>query len=199
MIVPTVDGEYSSAVGTVDLDHLYVVAVTRGGVDMIGDVMGFGWSSTLGRADMTEAIIIPPNEGTTFIARGSHMDFKALAATTHGSFSLMERQLPPGGRRPPRHSHIDCDEAFYVLDGEVDFWVGGDTTRQGTGAFVLVPGGTMHSFGNLTSTEARVLIIHAPAMDKYFEALHELWSGDTPPSTAQEQDLMRQHGMLPET
>lgn len=148
---------------------------------------------------MAEPIIIPAGGGTTFQARGSVMDFKALAATTHGSFSLMERQLPPGGRPPSRHSHINCDEAFYVLDGKIDFWVGDETTRRGPGSFVLVPGGVFHTFGNTTSAPARVLVIHAPAMDTYFEALHELWSADTPPSIGEEQELMRRHGMLPET
>ena len=34
-------------------------------------------------------------------ARGSVMFFKALAEQDGGDFSLMERTLPPAGRRPP--------------------------------------------------------------------------------------------------
>jgi hypothetical protein len=38
-----------------------------------------------------------------YLARGSVMLFKALASQDDGDFSLMERTLPPGGRRPPPH------------------------------------------------------------------------------------------------
>ena len=63
--------------------------------------------------------------------------------------------------------------------------------------FVLVPGGVAHTFGNAGSTQARLLVIHTPAMDAYFEELHELWSGDIPPGREDEMKLMRRHGMEP--
>lgn len=34
-----------------------------------------------------------------------------------------------------------------------------------------------------------------PGGDAYFEELHQLWSGDQPPSPDQERELMRRHGM----
>jgi len=88
------------------------------------------------------------------------MAFKALAEQTDGDFSLMERTLPPAGRRPP-------------------------------------PRGQAHTFGNIGDSPARLLVLHAPAMDAYFKRLHELWSGEEPPSPEQERDLMRQYGMSP--
>ena len=62
---------------------------------------------------------------------------------------------------------------------------------------MLVPGGMAHSFANRTDAETRVIIVHAPAMDAYFEELHELWSGTAAPSTEAELDLMRRQGMEP--
>ena len=47
------------------------------------------------------------------------MAFKAVAEQTDGDFSLMERTLPPGGRRPPAHRHTNCSEAFFILEGTV--------------------------------------------------------------------------------
>ena len=39
--------------------------------------------------------------------------------------------------------------------------------------------------------------MHAPAMDAYFEELHELWSASKPPSQETERELMSRYGMEP--
>jgi quercetin dioxygenase-like cupin family protein len=146
---------------------------------------------------MNDPIVLDPGQGDALKARGSVMLFKAVAATTGGAFSLHERHLPPRGRRPPPHRHTDAQEAFYVLEGEVEFTLGPETVRRGPGSFVLVPGGLAHTFGNPGSTPARVLVLHAPAMDQYFRELQELWAGPTPPDRDTELALMRRHGMTP--
>ena len=144
-----------------------------------------------------QATVLEAGEGTLLTARGSAMFFKATRASTNGAFSLMERTLPPGGRKPPPHIHTNCEEAFYVLDGEVEFSLGETTTIGRPDTFVLVPGGVAHTFGNAGSTQARLLVIHAPAMDEYFEELQTLWAQEVPPSREDELELMRRHGMLP--
>src|SRR5215467_3794571 len=116
-----------------------------------------------------KATILGRGEGTLLTARGSKMFFKATRGSTNGAFSLMERTLPPGGRKPPPHIHTNCEEAFYVLEGEIEFFLGDDAFVGGKDAFVLVPGGVAHTFGNSSPAPARVLVIHAPAMDAYFE------------------------------
>ncbi len=143
-------------------------------------------------------IVLGEGEGQVYRARGSAMVFKAGRAETDGRFSFMDRTLPPGGRRPPKHVHVAAAEAFYVLAGEIEFWLDDDTTRQEAGAFVLVPGGVSHSFANAGPTPARLLILHAPAMDAYFSDLHELWLADEPPTPEAEKQLMSRHGMVPE-
>ena len=143
------------------------------------------------------ATVLEAGQGTVFSARGSMMFFKATRASTNGAFSLMERTLPPGGRKPPPHIHIDCEEAFYVLDGEIEFSVGETTALGRRDTFVLVPGGVAHTFGNAGATEARLLVILAPARDAYFHELQELWRGVVPPTREEEMELMRRHGMVP--
>jgi mannose-6-phosphate isomerase-like protein (cupin superfamily) len=66
-----------------------------------------------------EPPLLRPGEGFVFTARGSVMAFKAVAEQTDGDFSLMERTLPRGGRRPPAHRHTNCSEAFFILEGTV--------------------------------------------------------------------------------
>ena len=136
-------------------------------------------------------------EGLRREARGSVMWFKATAADTDGRFSLMERTLPPGGRMPPPHRHVGNDEAYVVLDGSVEFRVGDDVFVGSEGTFVLVPAGEAHTFGNTASAPARLLVLHAPALDRYFEDLERLWSSTSPPDRDAELSLMRRHGMEP--
>jgi mannose-6-phosphate isomerase-like protein (cupin superfamily) len=144
-----------------------------------------------------KATVFEAGEGKLFSARGSAMFFKATHASTNGAFSLMERTLPPGGRKPPPHTHTKCEEAFYVLDGEIEFALGKEIFTGRRDSFILVPGGVAHTFGNAGATQARLLVIHAPAMDAYFEELQALWSNEALPSREEEMALMRRHGMEP--
>jgi mannose-6-phosphate isomerase-like protein (cupin superfamily) len=141
--------------------------------------------------------VFGPGEGTRHEARGSEMFFKARAATTGGRFSLMERTLPPGGRMPPPHIHTGCDEAYFVLDGDVTFVLAGEERVEGPQTFVFVPGGTAHTFGNRSEQPARLLVLHAPALDGYFAELEALWHRAEPPTVEEERALMQRHGMRP--
>jgi mannose-6-phosphate isomerase-like protein (cupin superfamily) len=142
------------------------------------------------------AEVLGPGEGRAqFSARGSVMYFKALAEQDGGDLSLMERTLPPGGRRPPPHRHVNCSEAYFVLDGEVSVTVEDSELTVGPEGFVLVPRGTAHTFGNAAGLPARLLVIHAPAMDAYFAALHDLWHREQPPTPDEERALMARFGM----
>jgi mannose-6-phosphate isomerase-like protein (cupin superfamily) len=54
-----------------------------------------------------------------------------------------------------QHVHEDEDDSFYILDGEMTFFFGGEKA--------LVPPGTSHGFKNEGRVPARMLNIHAPA------------------------------------
>ena len=84
---------------------------------------------------MEQGIFFEPGEGMALSARGSSMLFKAVAGSTGGAFSLMERELPVSNRRPPSHRH-QGPEGFYVLEGLIEFVVG-DERRSGGRDFGL--------------------------------------------------------------
>jgi hypothetical protein len=75
--------------------------------------------------------------------------------------------------------------------------VEGEALTLGPDEFLLVPRGTAHTFGNAGEAEARLLVIHAPAMDAYFAGLHDLWNRGEPPSPDEERALMARFGMEP--
>ncbi len=144
---------------------------------------------------MADYRIVPAGGGERLRVRDSAVLFKAVAATTDGAFSLHERQIPAGGRRPPAHVHPDRIEAFWVLAGEAEFELDGEPVTAAAGSFVLVPGGVTHTFGATAAAPVRLLVLHAPALDDYFRDLAGLWSGPEPPARDAELALMRRHGM----
>jgi len=146
---------------------------------------------------VSESSIVSAGLGKVVSARGSVMAFKAIAAQTGGDFSLMERTVPPRGRRPLPHRHVNCSEAFWVLDGTITFVLDGAEQRGGRDDFLLVPRGAAHTFGNDGAEPARLLVLHAPAMDAYFAELEARWSGATPPAADEERALMARYGMEP--
>ena len=136
-------------------------------------------------------------EGLHYSARGSEMWFKALSTDTQGRFSLMERTLPARGAMPPSHRHSNNVEAFFVLDGTIEFHVA-DQVFEGTqGSFVLVPPGDSHTFGNTSDASARLLVLHSPGLDDYFRDLELLWATSERPDLEAQLALMRRHGMEP--
>jgi mannose-6-phosphate isomerase-like protein (cupin superfamily) len=146
---------------------------------------------------VSESSILPSGKGKIVAARGSVMAFKAIAAQTDGDFSLMERTVPPRGRRPLPHRHVNCSEAFWVLDGAITFVLDGVELQGQRDDFLLVPRGAAHTFGNDGDETARLLVLHAPAMDAYFAELDDLWSRANPPAPEEERALMARYGMEP--
>lgn len=132
-------------------------------------------------------------EGEKLEARGSAMVFKAMAAHTNGAFSFMERTLPTKSEPPPKHAHAG-HEAFFVLDGRVEFTLGNDKVMTEPGTFILVPPGSPHTFANTSNVPACLLVLHAPAMDAYFRELEELWAKGRP-SSDEVTSLMKGHNM----
>jgi quercetin dioxygenase-like cupin family protein len=76
---------------------------------------------------------------------------------TNGAYCVME-QVITAASNPPVHLHTVEDEAFYVLEGEIEFVVGGESIVGRPGSYAFVPRGVDHSF-LVRSAEARVLVV----------------------------------------
>ena len=81
----------------------------------------------------------------------------ATTAETGGAYSLTEH-LVTAASNPPMHVQVDEDEAFYILDGEVEFEVDGQVVTATPGTFAFVARGAAHLFRVKTAT-ARMLVI----------------------------------------
>jgi quercetin dioxygenase-like cupin family protein len=117
-------------------------------------------------------IALAPAEGEALWCVGALTTVKAAAEQTADAFSMIE-DLAPKGAGTPLHRHSQDDEAFYVLEGEVTFYLeNNEPILAGAGAFVHIPGGTVHAF-RVDSETARYLIITTPQHERFYRAIAE--------------------------
>jgi quercetin dioxygenase-like cupin family protein len=107
-----------------------------------------------------DAYSLRPGEGDARWVMGELDTIKATAAQTGGLFGLKESKAVKGSG-PPLHVHEHEDEACYVLDGEVTFFVGDETVRASAGSWVYLPRRIPHSL-RIDSSEARTLWLIVP-------------------------------------
>lgn len=126
--------------------------------------------------------------GGAFWAVGDTYTMKAEAAQTGGLYGLIEASVPPGGGPPP-HTHTREDEAFYLLDGELEFHAEERTIRAVAGDFVYLPRGIQHWFGNPGESVARALMILTPGgMESFFTEIGTpVRAGELAPAMAPEE------------
>ncbi len=95
--------------------------------------------------------------------------FKVPTHETNGGLFVIEHtNLLPGG--PPLHLHLNQEEWFYVMDGEVAFQIGEQRVHLHPGASVLAPRRVPHTFSSVGPTPSRLIIAFTPAgkMEQYF-------------------------------
>jgi mannose-6-phosphate isomerase-like protein (cupin superfamily) len=107
------------------------------------------------------ATALQADEGEALWAFGVLATIKASGDTTAGRVAVIEH-LATRGAGSPLHVHHREDEWFYVIDGSVTFWVGGDVFEAGPGAFVYGPRDVPHTF-MVSSEQARFLLVTEPA------------------------------------
>ena len=107
------------------------------------------------------------DSGTSVWYVGNLFTILAGSEDTEGRFALIEI-LARKGAEPPRHVHTHEDEAFYVLEGEITFYVGDETYRATPGMFVFLPRGVAHSFVLETDVVRKLLTETPGGIEKHF-------------------------------
>ena len=106
-------------------------------------------------------IVAGPGEGEALWFLGILATIKSTAETTGGAVAVIEH-LARQGSGSPLHVHSREDEWFYVIEGELTFWVGGELHVAPAGSFVFGPKGIPHTFV-VSSERARFLLVTEPA------------------------------------
>jgi mannose-6-phosphate isomerase-like protein (cupin superfamily) len=87
---------------------------------------------------------------------------KLAQAAAGGAMSIVELLGPPGDM-PPLHLHHTDDEAWYVLEGEMSFYVRGEhPVLVSAGGLAFGPKGVPHTYRVESSRPARWLALCTP-------------------------------------
>ena len=74
--------------------------------------------------------------------------------TDTDAYGIAEDDFPPKTPGSPLHTH-DWDEAFYVVEGKLEVTAGGEVVIAWPGDYVMIPGGTAHTFAAHGDEKAR--------------------------------------------
>ena len=126
-------------------------------------------------ATALRAYKLDPQQGEALWFIGNLATVKVSAEQTGGGYVITE-QMFPGGTATPLHSQPDDDETFYVLEGDLTFYLE-DGQPLSAGSFVHVPARTAHAY-QVDSETARLPNIPTPPqarpdMDKVMAAANE--------------------------
>jgi len=106
----------------------------------------------------------------------------AVLLAAFDDLMVSEYSLEPGTEPGEPHYHANHSDAFYVLEGELEFQVGGRPVRATAGTLVAAPRGVVHAFPVAIGSRARFLNVHAPGgFERYLRELNALRArGETP-------------------
>ena len=129
-------------------------------------------------------IHVAPGAGPSVWSLGGRFTVKLDDAGSLGRFSLVEA-VAVRATEPPLHVHHREDEAWYVLDGHMTFFVGDDAFDAPSGTYLMAPQGLPHTF-TVDVEPTRVLVLAAPSgVERFAMDLGSIATSDEPPADLQ--------------
>ena len=113
--------------------------------------------------DAARAVLLRPGEGETIFDRPQRT-VRILA--DRDELALTWFRYEPGEEGPEPHVHRRHTDAFYVLEGELEFGLGPEVNRMtgAAGTLAAAPPNVVHTFRNGSDATVVFLNIHAPNM-----------------------------------
>ena len=135
----------------------------------------------MAQRDGRAPFVLQAGDGTSVWSLGGRFTAKVTGADSEDRFSMVEA-LAFQSTEPPLHIHHREDEAWYVLEGKMTFYVGDEVLEATSGSFVYAPMGIAHTF-TVDVEPTRVLVLASPAGFEHFALeLGDPATGDTPPT-----------------
>jgi len=116
---------------------------------------------------------------------GALFHFLATGENTGNQFSLIYIEVHKGNE-PPAHTHSNEAESYYILEGEIKFWVGDEVLNAKAGDFIHLPKDIPHRF-ELQSERVKELMWMTPSgLEKWF------WDNSAPSPDMKPMPLMKE-------
>lgn len=134
--------------------------------------------------------LIRPNGGDAVVVRAADAEILGQPSTrvqlladgsdTYGALTSQRVMLSSGADGALPHHHNTASELFYVLDGEAQILSGDRVVTATQGDLVFVPPKLAHAFAAAPGSDADLLIILTPGIDRfgYFRLLDRVGRGD---------------------
>jgi quercetin dioxygenase-like cupin family protein len=109
------------------------------------------------------------SDGGKHYKPSAHEDvyFKITGDETDGKFDYFDVRVQYLGG-PPLHAHLEQDETFHILAGELRLKVGDEMIDAKEGEYIYIPKGTVHTYVNLKQEPARAVGVLSPGgFDKF--------------------------------
>lgn len=121
--------------------------------------------------------IITKDEGLYQNILGDLQTIKLSGRDTAGRFTIFENDNPPGVGIP-LHVHTNEDEVFRILEGEMEFFVEGNTSVLKAGDTIFLPRQVPHSFKVVGEQNAKAIVTIIPSgVEEMFVQLSQLPAG----------------------
>jgi quercetin dioxygenase-like cupin family protein len=110
------------------------------------------------------------SEDNTYFFLNDFTSILVSGEDTNGAFCVLHCNGKKDGG-PPLHVHELEDETFYVLEGEITFFIGDQTILAKAGDYVFAPRGIPHTF-KVCSEETQFIVTAYPSgFDQFVKEL----------------------------
>ena len=123
------------------------------------------------------------------------LKFVETAAETGGALHAQQARYRPQSKAPPLHCHPSQDERFQILEGGLEFVVGGETKIVRAGDEVAVGKGVYHKARNPFDEHALVRWETRPALRsaELYRALYTAGKGRAKPPLHEAAAILREY------
>jgi DNA-binding transcriptional MerR regulator len=99
------------------------------------------------------------------------VDCKVSGKDTKGALAIFEFTGLSSG---PRAAHLQEDEWIYIIEGDLNFEVGGKGIRLKSGESIFIPRGTSHAWATANGKPGKIVNVYQPAgkLEEFFAAVN---------------------------
>ncbi|MBU8878862.1 cupin domain-containing protein [Bacillus sp. FJAT-29790] len=117
----------------------------------------------------------------TILFLGNKVSVLVSGEDTEGRYTTIlteERK----GFEPPPHTHLREDETFYVLEGQITYYIADTVIHATPGTYVHAPKGIKHTFKVNTQTAKVLLTVYPSGFERFINELSEPLPQQLPPA-----------------